>query len=98
MDYKEIQKARGILRLPSKATLEEIKAAFRKLSFRHHPDRQSPSGRGPGAAKMREIIRARDTLLKYLASYRYFFSEEEFRKHLGPEFTSSLDQFYLDWF
>ena len=98
IDFKEMDKARKILNLPEAATLDEIKKAYRKFSLRYHPDQGTISEDDSRAEKFREITRARDVLLKYLASYRYLFTEEDFKKHLGPESKEPFQQFYMDWF
>jgi hypothetical protein len=97
IEFKKVDWARKILNLPAVATLDEIKEAYRKLSLRYHPDRSPEGGRVKSSDKFREIIRARDILLKYLASYRFAFSEEEFKKHLGPESRDMFKHFFEDY-
>ncbi len=98
MNFQEIEKARKILKLPEEVTLSEIKTTYRKLSLRYHPDKAPRQKNNSRAEKFREITRARDLLLRYLNSYRYIFTEEEFKRHLGPEFKDPFDQFYMDCF
>jgi DnaJ-class molecular chaperone len=94
IDFSEIEKAREILELPEKATLAEIKEAYRRLSLRCHPDRVPESKKAAAAKKFRRLTGARDVLLRYLASYRFDFSKEEFKKHLGPESKDLFTHFY----
>ena len=37
-NFEEIDKARRLLGLGDRATLKEIKQAYRKMAFRYHPD------------------------------------------------------------
>ena len=97
INFKDVNKARMILNLPASATLKEIKDAYRELSLRYHPDRSPPRAGVKSSEKFREITWARDVLLKYLASYRFSFSEEEFKKHLGPESRDMFKQFFEDY-
>ena len=46
-----------ILGVPEKADAEEIKKAYRKLAFRHHPDR-NPDNKKEAEAKFKEISEA----------------------------------------
>ena len=98
MNFREVDQARKILKLPEEFTLPEIKAAYRELSLRYHPDKFPISKKDSRTEKFREITRAQDILLRYLTSYRYVLTEEEFRQHLGPEFKDPFEQFYMDCF
>lgn len=44
-----------VLEIPSTATAEEIKTAYRKLALKHHPDKVSPSERDTAHQKFQEI-------------------------------------------
>jgi DnaJ-class molecular chaperone len=41
---EEIDKARKLLGLRDRATLEEIKQVYRKMAFRYHPDGKAQVG------------------------------------------------------
>lgn len=92
--FEAIDKARKILGLPDMVTEEEIRGAYRALSRRYHPDRLRGEEKRGSVAKFRRITWARDILIKYVDSYRYIFSEKEYKKHLGPEETDHFDHFY----
>lgn len=69
-DWQEIDWARKRLGLADRATLKEIKKAYRRLSKKNHPDIAEASGGGDPNA-MREINRAYQLLLDYCSNYRY---------------------------
>ena len=96
--FEIIEKARLILGLPRQATRAEVRAVYRRLSLRYHPDKCSEAKQKQCAKKFREITQARKVLDKYLDAYRYVFTEEDFKKHLGPESKGIFSRFYFDWF
>jgi DnaJ-class molecular chaperone len=75
-NYSEIQEARKLLRLSEEATLKEIKAAYRKLAHRHHPDK---AGKGDSAEDetMKRLNQAYKLLTDYCKEYKYSFREED---------------------
>jgi hypothetical protein len=74
MTFEELRQARCLFGLPERATLREIKARYRELARRHHPDRVA----GEDAEPMRRINAAYRLLLEYCGSYRFCFAEAEF--------------------
>jgi len=82
-DYKELDEARKLLGLNETATLKEVKDAYRRLSHRHHPDKNN----GDGGETMKEINRAFEQIMGFIDSYAYIFTEREahadfFRQHI----------------
>lgn len=69
-DWQEIEWARRRLDLAERATLKEIKKAYRRLSKENHPDIAEVRGADDQNA-MREINRAYQLLLDYCGNYRY---------------------------
>lgn len=69
-DWQEIEWARMRLGLEERATVKEIKKAYRRLSKKYHPDITEADGR-KDQKTMREINRAYQLLLDYCNSYRY---------------------------
>jgi len=59
--------ARRLLRLKRSATLEEARAAWRKLSGKHHPDRFPEAKKAEQEAKFKEIQHAWDVLQVWYA-------------------------------
>ncbi|MEN8140942.1 MAG: J domain-containing protein [Thermodesulfobacteriota bacterium] len=67
--WQKIVAAREMLGLPERATLDEIKLAFRSACKLHHPDLAGNSKRNQ--EKMIRINEAYQTLLAYCQSYSY---------------------------
>ena len=82
--YQEITEARKLLELPERATMEEIKASYRNLVRKWHPDRCMESKK-ISAEMTVKIIAAYRTLIDYCNHYRFNFSQEEVRNHLSEE-------------
>lgn len=81
-DYKKLDEARKIFGLNDTATLKEIKDAYRRLSHRHHPDKNN----GDGGEAMKEINRAFELITEFIDNYKYSFTEKDtssdfFRQH-----------------
>ncbi len=93
-NFEEIDKARRLLGLGDRATLKEIKQAYRKMAFRYHPD---SGGKGAeGQEMMKQLNWAYRLLLDYCADYSYSFTEEDVvRTDFYEEY---LRKFYHDWF
>lgn len=70
-EWADIKAAADLLDLGEKATLAEIKKAYRRLSKKHHPDvRKNPKGK-TGEIAMYNLTEAYQTLLQYCARYRF---------------------------
>jgi hypothetical protein len=74
MTYKKLRSAIRTFGLGDRATLVEIKARYRELAKRHHPD----AGDGENAEEIYRVIEANKLIMEYVASYRYGFSEQEY--------------------
>jgi DnaJ-class molecular chaperone len=75
-NYSEIQEARKLLRLGEEATLEEIKAAYRKLAHSYHPDKTSKEDSAEYEV-MKQLNQAYELLTGYCKAYKYSFREED---------------------
>ncbi|HDP26354.1 MAG TPA: J domain-containing protein [Deltaproteobacteria bacterium] len=82
--YQEIDAARTILELPESATMKEIKASYRRLIRRWHPDRCGDNA-DQCVEMTRKLIAAYETILTYCKHYRYAFAEEEVKKYGSGE-------------
>jgi hypothetical protein len=80
--FAEIDRARRVLGLKQRASIEEIRAAYRRLCKRHHPDAGDSD---PGDSKaFREIHDAYRLLVAYCQQYQFSFVPEEL-KSFDPE-------------
>ncbi len=87
-EFEHIDKARKVLGLGKRATLREIKAAYRKLTKDHHPDLGKESGE-----KMKEINEAYDALVDYCDSYSFSFKKED----VEDFYSKYMKGFQEDW-
>jgi DnaJ-class molecular chaperone len=90
MTYVELKNALQVLGLVERASLKEIRSRHRELVKRFHPD----AGAAGDEEKMQQVNAAYEVVQKYLAEYRYCFSEEEFLDQ-NPE-QRLWQQFYAD--
>jgi len=74
--FEEIDKARKLLGLRDRATVEEIKQAYREMAFRYHPDVKTQVG-AEDDDMMKQLNRAYELLLDYVNRYSYSFTEED---------------------
>ena len=80
--FAEIDRARRVLGLEERASIGEIRAAYRRLSKRYHPD---AGGSDPNSSDaFREIHAAYRLLLAYCQQYPFSFSQEDVRS-FDPE-------------
>lgn len=79
-NYDEITAARILLELPERASMAEIKASYRKLIRKWHPDKCKKT---PQACKemSARINAAYKLIMAYCEEYRFSFSEEEVLEH-----------------
>lgn len=77
ISFEEIDKSRKILELEEKATLAQVKSAYRILSKKWHPDKCKKKDSELCHKKMKEINRSYKIILKYIEDYRYSFAKEK---------------------
>ncbi len=71
-EWKKIVAARNLLGLKERATLSEIKQAYRRMSKKHHPDVADSDDRsGGGNIEMHDLTEAYDTLIEYCSEYSF---------------------------
>jgi hypothetical protein len=80
MTFAELQQALRIFNLAERASLKEIKARYRALVKRCHPD----AGDWGESDRIREVNAAYRVLMAYCSDYRFSFSREEFYEQ-NPE-------------
>lgn len=82
--YQQITEARTLLELPERATMEQIKANYRRLMRQWHPDRGS--GTNKKCTEMTvKLARAYKLITEYCNQYKFSFSEGDVRHHLSDE-------------
>ena len=84
--------ARRILNLPEKATLDQIKVAYRAMALRYHPDK-CPSEECK--RMMRKINEAYELLMSFCQNYLYVFRVENTLRE--EDWEEWLDRFYPDF-
>ena len=82
--YQEITEARKLLELPERATMEEIKANYRKLIRKWHPDRCKKTKK-KCTEMTAKIVAAYRIIIAYCNHYKFSFSKEELKNHLSEE-------------
>jgi len=76
-DFKDIDRAREILELEERATLDEIKRNYRVLSKRWHPDKCKEKSKKECHEMMKKINLAYRLIMKYCENYKYSFKEDD---------------------
>jgi hypothetical protein len=74
---EKIKEAADVLGLGEKATLAEIKGAYRRLSKKHHPDVQGNRNKKAEQNEMHKLSEAYQILLQYCSEYRFSFLPED---------------------
>ena len=82
--FEKITRARELLDLPEQVTLKEIKANYRVLIKKWHPDK-CRSDHEQCAEMTAKLAEAYKLLTRYTNNYRFSFSEEEVMKYLPKD-------------
>ena len=82
--FKEIDEARKLLNLPEAASMETIKANYKKMIAKWHPDK-SLENKEECAEMTRRIIAAHEVILDYCQNYQFSFSQESVKRHKTKE-------------
>ena len=75
-EWQVIEQARDLLQLGERATLAEIKRAYRRQSKLHHPD-TTRTDDDRGGERMYRLTAAYELLLRYCTEYRFPLKREE---------------------
>lgn len=70
-DWEKIREASELLGLGERASLAEIKKAYRRLSKKHHPDIKKIAKRKAENVEMHRLSEAYQILLQYCTDYRF---------------------------
>lgn len=84
-EWAIIKEAADLLGLEEKATLAEIKKAYRRLSKKHHPDVQNNSKQGVEKIDMHRLSDAYQALLYYCSEYRFPLTPGENEQFEGDD-------------
>ncbi len=79
-DFKALDRARRLLRLPEIVTLEQVKAAYHGLAAAYHPDRHVDKEKELCTKKMAGINDAYRLITGYIKNYQYIFTEKAYRE------------------
>jgi len=82
--YQEITEARKLLELPEHATMDEIKAQYRELLGRWHPDTCSQD-KDLCLEMTKKLIAAYEVIIAYCSQYRYSFTRDAVSKYLSGQ-------------
>lgn len=75
-EWQAIERARKALRLPERASMDEIKRSYRRLCKLHHPD-AAADGQEGGSEQMYQITAAYELLMRYCNTCRFPLTREE---------------------
>ena len=70
-DWGKIIAAKNILELEDKATLAEIKKAYRRMAKKYHPDLSTTNSSKDNGRTMHKILEAYAVLIEYCGNYKY---------------------------
>ena len=70
-EWEEITRAAQLLELGDRATMDEIKKSFRRLSKQHHPDVKKTSEESAQKVEMHKLTEAYHLLLEYCANFSF---------------------------
>lgn len=82
--YQEITKARKLLELPERASMDEIKSNYKNLLNKWHPDKCSENSEKCDEMTKR-IIAAYNIIITYCNQYKFSFTKEEVKNYLSEE-------------
>ncbi|MCB2183508.1 MAG: DnaJ domain-containing protein [Desulfobulbaceae bacterium] len=83
-DWQKIEAARELLALGEKATLAEIKDAYRRMSKKYHPDLAKKNRVSENRIHMHEVTEAYRILIRYCRNYRFPLVKQD-DEQLEPE-------------
>lgn len=97
-DYNKVDKAREILGLGNRATIPEIKEAYRRLSVKYHPDKCKDQDKRKCEEQFKKINNANETLIDYCLNYKFSFKEaEDMKTSEEKQMKEHMKRFYDGW-
>ena len=92
--WQKVLAAKEKLGLEDRATLKQVKAAYRRLSKEFHPDLTEAESSSLDEGKMQELNAAYATLLEFFQTYSYSLVPDENQPLKGEDWW--LDRFGED--
>ena len=92
--FEELDEARKLIGIGQRASIKEIKSAFRSISLKYHPDTCKKKS-DVCEKMMRKLNKAYKIILSYCDAYEYSFSREDF-ENANPEYILR-ERFKDDW-
>ena len=97
-DYNKIDEARKVLELVERATIPEIKEAYRKLSLKYHPDKCKEKDQKKCEEKFKQINNANEVLIEYCLRYRFPFKGlDDVEGQEDKQMKDHMKRFYDGW-
>ncbi len=94
--YERLREARELLELDERASLQEVKAAYRSLARRWHPDQASDGRQAEAEERMKALNEAYALLKAYCESYPISFLIDSLRE--TDPLYDHYRRFYHDYF
>lgn len=95
INFEDIQEARALLELGEEASLGDIKAAYRRLSVKYHPDTCKKKDKKHCEDMFKKVTRAKDIILSYCANYKYSFRKKDVAENSeSEEHERHMKRFY----
>ena len=94
--YDSLRRASELFDLDERASLQDVKQAYRKLARRWHPDRAGGGHRSEAEERMKTLNEAYALLKAYCEGYPIPFTEESLQE--SDPFYDHFRRFYHDYF
>lgn len=76
-EWQAVEQARELFRLGERATVNEMKYAYRQMCKKYHPDRAQKGDQKKYAEIMCRLTEAHDLLMRYTKGYRFPLTPEK---------------------
>ena len=79
-NFNEIDEARRLLGLGETVASKEAKPAYRRMAFRHHPDKRTDGNSTGDEEFMKRLNWVYKLLMEYCHDYKYTFPTQPYRQ------------------
>lgn len=98
IDQKALEDARKILGLRERASITEIKEAYRKASKRYHPDKCKSKDKEKCEKKFKQINAANQVLAEFCLSYKIPLTGKDMPNEPEKAYNAEhIRRFYDGW-